>query len=62
MSQYPCQPKASHYIGGVYRDDAAGAPFDCINPATGEVIARLNNASSAIIERAVTCEREALIV
>ncbi|MEW2912403.1 betaine-aldehyde dehydrogenase [Leisingera sp. JC11] len=59
MTQYPCQPEASHYIGGAYLEDAAGAPFDCINPATGEVIARLNGASPSIIERAVACARDA---
>ena len=35
------QPKASHFIDGAYVEDAAGAPFDSIYPATGEVIAAL---------------------
>lgn len=59
MPQLSCQPKASHYIGGGYHEDASGIPFDCINPATGDVIARLNGASPSIIERAVACARDA---
>lgn len=48
------QPKASHFIDGAYIDDAAGAPIEVIFPATGEVIARLHEATPAIIERALT--------
>ncbi len=47
------QPKASHFIDGQYVEDSAGAPIDVIFPATGEVIARLHEATPAIIERAL---------
>ena len=35
----PCQPPASHYIGGSYVEDAAGQVLESVHPATGEVIA-----------------------
>ena len=47
------QPKASHFIDGEYVEDTAGEAFDCIYPATGEIIARLHAATPAVIERAV---------
>lgn len=59
MTDTPCQPAASHYVGGVYVEDPAGAPFDCINPATGKVIARLREATPALIEQAVACASSA---
>ena len=59
MHPFPCQPTASHYIGGAYVEDAAGVPFDCINPATGDVIARLHNATPSIVEKAVLSAQQA---
>ena len=47
------QPKASHFIDGGYVEDTGGAPIDVIFPATGEVIARVHEATPAIIERAL---------
>ncbi len=47
------QPEASHFVDGAYAEDTAGAPFDSIFPATGEVIAHLHEATPAIVERAV---------
>ncbi|MBS0565390.1 MAG: betaine-aldehyde dehydrogenase [Proteobacteria bacterium] len=47
------QPKASHFIDGRHVEDAAGAPIDVIFPATGEVIARVHEATPAVIERAL---------
>ncbi len=47
------QPTASHFIDGAYVEDASGAPIDVIFPATGEVIARVYEATPAIIERAL---------
>lgn len=47
------QPRASHFIDGAYVEDTAGAPFDCLYPATGEVIALLHEATPALIERAL---------
>ena len=53
------QPKASHFIDGAYVEDAAGAPFDSIYPATGEVIARLHAATPAIVEKAIASAKRA---
>lgn len=47
------QPKASHFIDGAFIEDKAGEVFDCIYPATGEVIARLHAATPELIEKAV---------
>ena len=53
------QPKASHFIDGNYVEDETGDIFDCIYPATGEVIARLHSATPAIIELAVAAATRA---
>lgn len=47
------QPAASHFVDGTYVEDTAGAVIEVIYPATGEVIARLHEASPAIVEAAV---------
>ncbi|PTX54083.1 betaine aldehyde dehydrogenase [Litoreibacter ponti] len=52
------QPTASHFIGGAYVEDTAGAPIECIYPATGKVIATLYEATPDIIERALNSARE----
>ncbi|MEM9851448.1 MAG: betaine-aldehyde dehydrogenase [Pseudomonadota bacterium] len=49
-----CQPPASHYIGGAYVEDSAGAPIDVIYPATSEVIARVYAATPAVIDHALS--------
>ena len=53
------QPKASHFIGGQWVEDPAGAAFDSIYPATGEVVARLHAATSAVIDKALAAAAEA---
>ena len=53
------QPKASHFVDGAYVEDAAGAEIEVIHPATGEVIARLHEATPAIIDRALASARRA---
>ena len=47
------QPTASHFIDGAYVEDPAGAVIEVIYPATGEVIARLHEATPALIDRAL---------
>ncbi|PTE22894.1 betaine-aldehyde dehydrogenase [Cereibacter changlensis JA139] len=47
------QPEASHFVDGRYLEDAAGAEIEVIFPATGEVIARLHEATPAVIEAAL---------
>ncbi|SEW15842.1 betaine aldehyde dehydrogenase [Aliiroseovarius sediminilitoris] len=53
------QPKASHFIGGVYVEDKDGAPIDVIFSATGEVIAQLHAATPAIIDKALDAAKAA---
>lgn len=53
------QPRASHFVGGEFIEDAAGSPIEVSYPATGETIARLHSATPAIIDRAVAAAREA---
>ena len=47
------QPKASHFVDGAYLEDTAGAVIEAIYPATGEVIARLHEATPAVVEAAL---------
>lgn len=47
------QPRGSHFIDGAYVDDPSGAVIDCVYAASGEVIARLHEATPALIERAL---------
>ncbi|MGF1626911.1 MAG: betaine-aldehyde dehydrogenase [Alphaproteobacteria bacterium] len=53
------QPTASHFIDGAYVEDAAGAPIDCLYPATGEAVARVHAATPAIVEQAVASAKAA---
>ena len=53
------QPPASHFIDGEYVEDTAGAAFDSVYPATGEVIARLHAATPAIVDRAIAAAKRA---
>ena len=47
------------FIDGRYADAASGATFDCINPATGKLLARVAAGDSEDINRAVTSARAA---
>lgn len=47
------QPKTSHFVDGHYVEDLSGTPIDVIFAATGEVIARVHEATAAIVERAL---------
>jgi betaine-aldehyde dehydrogenase len=53
------QPKGSHYVAGEFIDDAVGPILESVYPATGEVIARLHEATQAIVDAAVDAAREA---
>jgi hypothetical protein len=44
------QPEASHWIGGMPVEDAAGVPLPVVYPATGEPIAALHEATEAVVE------------
>ncbi len=47
------QPTASHFVDGAYLEDKSGAAIDVVYPATGEVIARVHEATPAVIDRAL---------
>ena len=47
------------FIDGHYLDAASGATFDCINPATGKLLARVAAGDHEDIDRAVTSARAA---
>ena len=47
------QPVASHFIGGKFVEDIAGAVIEVVYPATGAVIARVHEATPAVIEAAL---------
>lgn len=53
------QPKASHFVDGAYVEDSKGAVIDVIYPATGEVIARVHEATPAVIEAALASANRA---
>ena len=53
MSEQTYQPLGSHYVDGGYCEDTQGALMSVLYPATGEEIARVHEASDAVIERAV---------
>src|SRR5260370_7440200 len=46
------------YIGGAYVDATSGETFDTLDPATGETLASVQQASAADIDRAVRSARE----
>ena len=47
------------FIGGRFVDAASGETFDCINPATGEVLAQVASCDEEDVNRAVTAARNA---
>ena len=47
------QPNASHFVNGKYVEDTSGQELDVIYPATGEVIARLHEASRQLIDQTI---------
>ncbi|KAF1017263.1 MAG: NAD/NADP-dependent betaine aldehyde dehydrogenase [Stenotrophomonas maltophilia] len=55
MTALPVQPL---YIHGRHADATSGKTFDSINPATGEVLAQVQIASQADVERAVASASE----
>ncbi|MFO1211000.1 MAG: betaine-aldehyde dehydrogenase [Amaricoccus sp.] len=52
------QPAASHWIAGAAFEDPAGASLDVLYPATGETIARLHEATPAVLARAIEAARD----
>jgi betaine-aldehyde dehydrogenase len=58
MSQLPAHGLQRLYIGGEYVDATSGATFDTFDPATGEKLATVQQASAADIDRAVQSAHE----
>ncbi|MCQ0091961.1 betaine-aldehyde dehydrogenase [Roseovarius sp. M141] len=52
-------PQGSHFVDGAYVEDADGAVIDVIFPATGEQMAKLHSATTAIVEAAVESAQRA---
>ena len=53
------QPKASHFINGRYVEDVEGDVIECIYAANGEVLARLHEATDAVVEAALAAAKAA---
>src|ERR1700683_5607514 len=53
------QFRTQAFIAGRYADAASGATFDCINPATGKLLARVACGDQEDIDRAVVSARAA---
>ncbi|WP_424992572.1 betaine-aldehyde dehydrogenase [Oceaniradius stylonematis] len=53
IANIAAKPEASHFVGGAYIEDEAGAAIDVIYPATGETIATVRSATPAIVDRAL---------
>jgi betaine-aldehyde dehydrogenase len=53
------QPQASHFVNGAYREDRAGAAIDCIYPFDEARVARVHEATPAVIEEALSAAEAA---
>jgi 4-guanidinobutyraldehyde dehydrogenase/NAD-dependent aldehyde dehydrogenase len=53
------QFRTQAFIDGRYTDAASGATFDCINPATGKLLARVAAGDQEDVDRAVAAARAA---
>jgi gamma-glutamyl-gamma-aminobutyraldehyde dehydrogenase len=53
------QPRAEIFIDGTYRAARSEATFDSVNPATGELLARVASGESADVDEAVASARAA---
>lgn len=55
------QPKASHFVNGDWMEDTSGTVLEVLNPATGAVIARLHEATPAVIDAALAAAKAAQV-
>lgn len=53
------QPRASHFVDGDWMEDEAGAVIEVINPATGNIIASLHEATPEVIDAALASAERA---
>jgi len=58
VTDMPMFPPARLYIGGRAVDSSSGEVFDNLNPATGDILCRVQAAGAADIDRAVASARE----
>ena len=56
---YATQPEASHFVGGAYLEDTAGAEIPVIYPASGDQIAMVHSATDAVIDAALNAATKA---
>jgi len=54
MTRPDARPAASHFVNGAPLEDAGGAPIPVLYPATGEEIARVHEATGAVLEAALS--------
>lgn len=59
MSEYQCQPEASHFINGKFVEDENGQELISYHPANAEPIAKLNEASDDTIEKTIEAAEKA---
>lgn len=52
------QPEARAFINGEYRDALSGKTFDCVNPATGQVLCQVAACQSEDVDLAVKAARD----
>ncbi|HEY9550239.1 MAG TPA: aldehyde dehydrogenase family protein, partial [Kiloniellaceae bacterium] len=55
-------PEQKLYIHGRYQDALDGGTFETVNPATGEVICRVQQAGAADVDAAVASAEEGFAV
>jgi gamma-glutamyl-gamma-aminobutyraldehyde dehydrogenase len=53
------EPRTEIFVDGTYRAARSGATFDSVNPATGELLARVASGESADVDEAVAAARAA---
>jgi acyl-CoA reductase-like NAD-dependent aldehyde dehydrogenase len=56
----PFQPEYGHFIGGEWVASESKETFEVINPATGEVLARVQSGDERDVDKAVAAARRAL--
>jgi acyl-CoA reductase-like NAD-dependent aldehyde dehydrogenase len=55
----PFQQEYGHFIGGQWVASESGETFEAINPATGDLLARVQSGNAQDVDKAVTAARQA---
>ena len=53
------QPTASHFVNGAYVEDKSGEAIECVYAADGSTVARLHEATDAVVEQALAAAKAA---